>query len=237
MRDKKILSVTRSLLRYPGSKARLAKFIAKAISLNGLHRPVLVEPFCGGASISIALLESNIVSEVVINDVDPIIAALWKCVFSKKDAIWLSECVLKVPLTLDYWQLQKKHRPRNLREAALKCLYLNRTSFSGMLNKRAGPIGGRTQENWTIGCRFNREKLSLRILELSRLANRVKSITDHSWDIVCRAWEGKENVFFYLDPPFYHKADRLYRFVFDDYEHGMLHRLLDGPKKCMGAFL
>lgn len=213
---------TRSLLRYPGSKARLARFIAQTISLNGFVRPVFIEPFCGGASVSIALLESDIVDEVVINDIDPILAALWKCVFSKDDAMWLADVIMQVPLTLDYWQYQKHLRPTNLREAALKCLYLNRTSFSGVLHDSAGPLGGRAQTKWTIGCRFNREKLSSRILELWSLSHRVRAITQKPWIEVCRAWDGKEKTFFYLDPPFYHKAKRLYRFVFDDDDHRIL---------------
>jgi len=169
MGGRKMQKATRSLLRYPGSKARLAGFIAETIMLNGPAQVILVEPFCGGASVSIALLESNLVEEVVINDVDPIIAALWRCVFSADNARWLADAVMKVPLTVEHWQYQKHLRPVNIREAALKCLYLNRTSFSGVLHPRAGPIGGRTQEKWTIGCRFNRERLATRISELSSL--------------------------------------------------------------------
>ncbi len=222
MQDKQLKSGTRSLLRYPGSKARFARFIAQTIKVNGFRRPVFVEPFCGGASVTIALLESNIVEEVIINDIDPIVASLWKCVFSKDDARWLSDAILQVPLTLDYWQYQKKLSPANLREAALKCLYLNRTSFSGVLHDSAGPIGGRTQAKWTIGCRFNRAKLSSRVLELSTLSNRVRSITQESWMTVCERWGGEKEVLFYVDPPFYHKAKRLYRFIFSDAEHVLL---------------
>jgi len=222
MQEKQIQSATRSILRYPGSKARLAGFIAKTILLNGFHRPIFVEPFCGGASISIALLESNIVREVVINDIDPMVSSLWECVFSINDAKWLAESIMQVPLTLKYWQHQKSLNPTNLRELALKCLYLNRTSFSGILHSSAGPIGGRAQEKWDIGCRFNRKKLSARILELSHLSNRVRTITQNSWRDICEKWRDKEDVFFYLDPPFYNKANRLYRFVFNDAEHQSL---------------
>jgi DNA adenine methylase len=226
MNNKQVKSVTRSLLRYPGSKARLSKFITETIKLNGSRCPIFIEPFCGGASVSIALLEANIVKSIVLNDIDPMIASLWKCVFSKDDAKWLSNTIMRVPLTLNFWQYQKNLNPTNLREAALKCLYLNRTSFSGVLHNNAGPIGGQSQSKWTIGCRFNREKLSSRIQELSSLSNRVKAVTQLSWEKICKTWSGKEKVFFYLDPPFYHKADRLYRFVFDDSEHRNLQNYL-----------
>jgi DNA adenine methylase len=218
---------TRSLLRYPGSKARLTKFIAQAIKLNEYNRPIFVEPFCGGSSVSIALLERDLVEEVIINDIDPIVASLWKCVFSRNNSRWLAEVIMGVPLTLDYWHYQKHLNPKNLREAALKCLYLNRTSFSGVLHDHAGPIGGQSQKNWTIGCRFNREKLSSRILELSQFSKRVRSISHQSWVKVCETWKKEDKAFFYLDPPFYHKAKRLYRFIFNDNEHRLLHEYLN----------
>lgn len=217
--EKQIKSSTRSILRYPGSKARLAKFIAHSILVNGLKLSIFVEPFCGGASVSIALLESNIVNEVVINDIDPILASLWKCVFSKEDAKWLENAVMKVPLSLNYWQYQKDLNPKNRRDAALKCLYLNRTSFSGILHPSAGPLGGRSQSRWTIGCRFNRKKLALRISELSHLSTRVIAVTNKPWVDVCETWRRKKGILFYLDPPFYHKAKRLYRFIFDEADH------------------
>lgn len=215
-------SATRSLLRYPGSKARLARFIAQSILSSGLNRPIFVEPFCGGSSVSIALLDYDIVDEVVINDIDPLVASLWKCVFSKKNSQWLADAVLRVPLTLDYWSYQKSLIPDNIRDMALKCLYLNRTSFSGVLHPSAGPIGGQSQAKWTIGCRFNREKLSNRILELAKLSHRVKSISSMSWLAVCKKWVNQNNTFIYLDPPFYNKANRLYRFYFNKKEHQKL---------------
>jgi len=215
-------SATRSVLRYPGSKARLARFIADAILLNRLDRPVFVEPFTGGASVSIALLEANIVEEVALNDMDPLLAAFWKCVFSLEDAKWLADTVMEIPLSIEEWERQKTLTPVGVRENALKCLYLNRTSFSGLLHSSAGPIGGRRQTKWTIGCRFNRQKLSSRILELSGLRNRVSAVTQSGWMECCEIWNGAKNVLFYLDPPFYHKADRLYRYTFSNEEHEAL---------------
>ena len=231
MKHKMIRSATRSLLRYPGSKARLARFLGQSIEMNNFNSPVFIEPFCGGSSVSIALLESNIVETVVLNDIDPIVAALWKCVFSKDNAKWLADAVMHVPLNLEYWQYQKNLSPKNLREAALKCLYLNRTSFSGVLHASAGPIGGRAQDKWTLGCRFNRDKLMSRILELSLLSKRVMAVTRRPWYKVCEDWKKKQNVFFYFDPPFYHKAERLYRFAFDDKAHQGLRNYLVKFKK------
>ena len=215
-------SRSRSLMRYPGSKARFAKFIARALRLNGLRDGLFVEPFCGGASVSIALMEQGFVSEIALNDADPAIAAFWDTVFSPTQAKWLAEQVLTVPLTLDEWDRQKRLSPATTREAALRCLYLNRTSFNGILQASGGPIGGRSQINRTLGVRFNRDGLAKRILELAAFSHRVIAVDGDHWHSFLTRFKGHENVVFYLDPPFYHKAERLYSHCFDDDEHRQL---------------
>ncbi len=221
----KIRSLSGSLLRYPGGKGRHAKILASLFKLNKLQPKTFIEPFCGGASISLNLLEADAVETISLNDLDPMIASLWKAVFSTSDSKWLSEQVMTAPLTLEYWDYQKSIIPQTLRERAFQCLYLNRTSFSGLLHKHAGPIGGRKQDRWTIGCRFNREKLAARIEKLSSYANRVNFIENKPWrNFISQSITS--SCFLYFDPPYYNKADRLYRYVFDENEHVVLHDYL-----------
>lgn len=212
---------TRSVLRYPGSKARFVEFIANALRLNGLRADVFAEPFCGGASVSIALLEKGIVDSIALNDADPLIGHLWDTIFCPTKSEWLCEQVLQVPLTIAEWKRQKTLDPASPRESALKCLYLNRTSFNGILHK-AGPIGGWTQENRTLDARFNREKLAQRIRELSLLSDRVVSVTSDDWESFCDRLRRNANAFFYFDPPYFHKADALYGYYFLDADHSQL---------------
>lgn len=204
-------------MRYPGSKARFCDFIAKTISLNAAKPRLLVEPFCGGCSVSIALLEQGHVDEVAVNDADPLLGQLWAVVFSKTDAAWLARQVETVPLTVDEWRRQKALRPSDRRDAALKCLYLNRTSFNGIIHQ-AGPLGGWGQKNTTIDVRFNREKLVERILELSKLADKV-TVRNENWRAFCHRYSRNPSAVFYLDPPYYHKAEQLYGHVFNEQMH------------------
>lgn len=175
---------------------------------------------------SIALLENGVVEEAAINDVDPLIGSLWSTVFSKAGASWLAAQVETVPLTIDEWRRQKASKPSSKREAALKCLFLNRTSFNGILHK-SGPLGGWGQKNIKIDVRFNRERLASRILELGELRSQV-TVGNENWTTFCKRYERDKRAVFYLDPPYFHKAEQLYGHVFDVVEHRILRDFLEG---------
>lgn len=222
----KLASSTRSILRYPGSKARFCEFITKTLALNIGKPRLFVEPFCGGASVSIALLENGTVDAVAINDIDPLISNLWSVVFSKSNAIWLANQVETVPLTIAEWRRQKALTPSSAKEAALKCLFLNRTSFNGIIHQ-SGPLGGWGQKNIKIDVRFNREKLAQRILELSAMRGSV-TVANQSWMPFCKRFSKDKSSIFYLDPPYYHKAEQLYGYVFDEVGHKKMRDFLHG---------
>lgn len=214
-----------SPLRYPGGKARFTDFISKAIANSHEPLTVFVEPFCGGAGGSIALLESGKVPAIALNDCDDLIAAFWMVVFGKSrnnatrhDINWLIEKVENSELTIELWKEIKASRPRSIRQAAWKCLFLNRTSFNGILYK-AGPIGGWKQENRTLDVRFNREKIVKRLNELFELRERVLTVSNQSWENICDKYAQIEGAYLYLDPPYYHKAEQLYGHLFNHAEH------------------
>jgi len=228
--EKLMSTNTRSILRYPGSKARFVEFIANVIRLNGLRIDVFAEPFCGGASVSIALLEKGLVEKIALNDADPLIAHLWDTIFCPIHSEWLAEQVLHVPLTIDEWKRQKSLEPTSTRESALKCLYLNRTSFNGIIHK-AGPVGGWQQDRRTLAARFNREKLAQRIRELSLLSEHVVTVSCNDWENFCDRLREQAKTFFYFDPPFYRKADALYGYYFSNKDHSHLRNYLDNTNE------
>lgn len=218
--------ISTSLLRYPGGKARFSTFIYNAILASGEQPTVFAEPFCGGAATSIHLLESGKIQYIALNDRDPLISSLWKVVFgksgkSKHDINWLIAAVESAKLSVEEWRNQKIIKPNNLREAAWKCLFLNRTSFNGIIYK-AGPIGGYLQKNRTIDARFNREKLIKRIKELHLLRDNVLRVDSTNWKQFCSYFKNRNDTYLYLDPPYYHKAEHLYGYYFDARAHQIL---------------
>jgi DNA adenine methylase len=215
--------ISTSPLRYPGGKARFSDFIAKSIANSGENLKVLVEPFCGGAGASIGLLELGKVPAISLNDSDFLVSSFWQVVFGKSrptnhDINWLIRKVESTPATIRLWKEIKVWNPRTVREAAWKCLFLNRTSFNGILHK-AGPVGGWEQKKRTLDARFNREKIVQRLCELYDFRDQVRSVTNTDWKQTCESYSRVPGSYLYLDPPYYHKAEQLYGHLFSDNDH------------------
>lgn len=219
LRDRTILSP----LRYPGGKRRLVPYVASALVANDLKPGLFTEPFSGGASVSLELLHAELVDRIGISDSDPMVAAFWETVF--EDADWLCKKIETIPVTLEGWTRFKRGRFTARRWLALACLFLNRTSFNGSLNRRAGPIGGHKQESdYRLDCRFPRERLISRVRACERLAPSVDFVRcEDAGKVVAyarkRAREQGWTTFFYFDPPFWAKSDRLYRLSFQEWQH------------------
>jgi DNA adenine methylase len=150
----------------------MSGYISRSIAHNDLYPDLFVEPFAGGASVSLAQLSFNLVERIALVDRSPLIASFWQTVFFDTD--WLVDQVWKTEITLEKWERLRRQTPLSVRQRAFKCLYLNRTSFSGVLAPSAGPIGGKTQKSkYKIDCRFTKETLIKRIRRVSEYHDRV----------------------------------------------------------------
>src|SRR5579883_3060614 len=86
-----------SPLRYPGAKRRFASYVAETLKLNGIKPKLFVEPFAGGASVALQLLNDGLVETVGLGEIDPLVASFWDCVFY--DTEWLIRAVEREPIT------------------------------------------------------------------------------------------------------------------------------------------
>lgn len=216
-----------SPLRYPGAKSGLVSVIGELVSAASmkLGKPRLfVEPFAGGASTSLRLAGAGIVDRVLLADADPLVACFWKVAAEHTD--WLIDRMWDEPVTLerwDYWRAWTSRSPDD-RDLAVKCLFLNRTTFSGILHGRAGPIGGRKQgSDYKIDCRFNKDGLAARLRFVGDLyrSNRLADVWWKDWrDTMADVAEWyttliPDQVITYLDPPYMDKSPKLYGHSFD----------------------
>jgi len=199
------------------------------MTLNSLSPKLFVETFAGGASVALQLLSDGVVEKIALGERDPLVASFWKTVFS--DADWLIDQISTTAVTLENWDYFKNSSFRSTRDRALACFFLNRTSFSGIMATGAGPIGGRNQESeYRIDCRYNVETLTARIRQAAALRDRVLFVENADWKSTILKVQGlkyeRQEVFYYFDPPFFLKAERLYRYYFGTEDHAGLHASL-----------
>jgi DNA adenine methylase len=168
-----------------------------------------VEPFAGGAGVGLRLLFDEHVDEIVLNDLNPGIAAFWRAVFEAPSD--LAKLVRGCKPTVDAWHRQKElYELGSSDDLALgfATFYLNRTNRSGILGAR--PIGGFDQlGRWKINARWQAENLASRIELLGRYRSRVEITEQDGIDLVADA-VGDNSAFVYADPPYIVNGDDLY---------------------------
>lgn len=221
-----------SPLRYPGSKRQLIPLFEKLITANSPVPQLFVEPFAGGASVGLHLIADGWVDRLLLADSDPLLASFWEVACF--DPHWLVDAMWDTPVTVAKWSHFRDNPVRSKRDRALACLFLNRTSFSGILHEQAGPLGGWDQaSDYKIDCRFPKNTLEQRILHIGKLAD--NGFIEDVWHadyrdtigLVRRRQGYKENrIWLYLDPPFYAKSQKLYRDSFSENDHQTLARLV-----------
>ena len=93
-----------------------------------------------------------------------------------------------------------------------------------------GPLGGESQESqYRIDCRFDKKRLIEKIKYISNLSRNVIVLSFDWKDTIeyAQDWIGNkkrlDRLFFYFDPPFFNKADELYRCFFNKEEHKQLY--------------
>ncbi|GLZ04837.1 hypothetical protein Acsp03_23030 [Actinomadura sp. NBRC 104412] len=232
-----------SPLRYPGAKSGLTRVIGELLAAAQRSAQIkkidlLVEAFAGGASTSLRLVGAGIVERTLLADADPMVAAFWQVAASRTQELieriadeYTKYVAVGGDTALerwDYWRAWTAapgigRSTRDL-EFATKCLFLNRTTFSGILHGQAGPIGGRAQTSeYGIGCRFNLNSLTKRLAYIGHLydTGRIVDVWLSDWKSTLHGVASHyktllpDRVVAYLDPPYLSKSGKLYQRSFD----------------------
>lgn len=214
------LSVNYSPLRYPGGKNKIFPFVKLIIDKSGLTNITYVEPFAGGAGVALSLLFSGAVNHIVINDYDKCIYSVWRAILN--DTNEFIKLIKDTDVTIEEWHRQKgiylTQNNKYSLELAFATFFLNRTNRSGIL--KAGPIGGFNQNgNYLIDARFNKENLIRRICDIAEKKNQISLFNKDIRSFFKSYLPKYENVFLYLDPPYYKKGQELYKNFFTDKDH------------------
>jgi DNA adenine methylase len=200
-----------SPLRYPGGKGRLAPYIARLLVAQEIRPRSYAEPFAGGAGSALRLLVDEHVRSIHINDLNPGIAAFWRCVFYNTEAF--AEEIETHDVSIDAWRqaraIYEGPDSNSDLDLGFATFFLNRCNRSGILNAR--PIGGLEQGgSWKIDARFNRNSLAERVRFLGQYRRRVTVTQRDGRDFIRELAPLQEDVLVYVDPPYLVQGGALY---------------------------
>lgn len=211
-------------LRYPGGKSVLTPFFRELFHMNHMEHVVYAEPYAGGVGAGVNLLLLNEIERLVINDANKGIYSFWRAVVQECDR--LIEAIRTTPVNLEEWRRQKaiiNEAQTPSFELGFATLFLSRTNRSGILN--AGPIGGGTQESqdratYKMDCRFNKERIIAQIQAIAAHSDQIRVHNEDAMDFLRGLQD--DNLFVYLDPPYYEQGKALYLSYYKPDDHKRL---------------
>jgi DNA adenine methylase len=218
-----------SIIRYPGSKAKLVKHIRQSFPEWMVGRlwdtpdnAGYIEPFFGSGAVGLEVLEHvNRSIKVWLNDADYGMYALWHAVLS--DTERLVKYVEDFEPSTDSFYKLKAEDGQSTGCIALdgfRKIALHRQSVSGFGRMSGGPLGGRDQgSQYTVGCRWTPSSVVQAIYNAKETLRKfayVKITNLHFRDVLA---EARANCFIYLDPPYYVKGGQLYAHNMSHDEH------------------
>lgn len=184
----------KSPLRYPGGKFYALKHIMPYIAC--VPHDEYREPFLGGGSVFFGKNKSSI---NILNDKEEELMNFYSIIQNPENVKTLSELFQKEVVNKQRHSEMIEFTPTNDLERAFRTYFLNRTSYSGIINSPAwGYADGKSSppQNWGAF--------------LIKASNKLQGVELYSEDftkILHMPQRGKR-VLMYLDPPYYH-ADQV----------------------------
>ena len=219
----------RSPFRYPGGKTWLVPYIRDWLRSKPQPPALLIEPFAGGAIVSLTAAFERLVKHVVFCEVDEDVASVWRVVLNGH-AEWLAKQILVFELTLDSVRKTLQDPAGDLRERAFQTILRNRVQRGGIMAPGAGLVKD-GEKGKGLRSRWYPETLARRIREINRLKDKLTFVCGDGFDLIQEYRADREAVF-YIDPPYTVAARRLYRSWKIDHA-----RLFSSLRACEGDFL
>lgn len=188
----------RSPLRYPGGKTWLIPHIREW--LQHTQPKILIEPFAGGAIVSLTAVMEQLVDAAVMVEIDRDVAAFWRSAL--ESGATLREWVSQFEPTLDRLRELEQTIPATVAEHGFRTLVLNRTRRGGIL--APGASFCRNGENGRgLLSRWYPETLATRLTAIQDAADRIVFCEGDGMKllpVMLGGWGRDAAVF--LDPPY-----------------------------------
>lgn len=219
----------RSPFRYAGGKTWLVPRIRQWLRKRGGANIELIEPFAGGGIVSLTAAFEELVGKVTMVELDEDVAAVWHVIING-DAEWLANRITTLKLTVENARKIIDQADKSLPDRAFATIVKNRVNRGGILADGASFIkygeGGKG-----IRSRWYPDTLKRRILEIAFVSDRIQFIEADGF-AVCEKNVDREDVVYFIDPPYTKAGGRLYRHSDIDHEH-----LFDLAMRLKGDFL
>lgn len=231
-----------SFFRYPGGKYKLRKEITKRLTTQVIHKGVEYrEPFFGGGSIGLELLNKNPdITRVWLNDKDTSIACLWTAVIQYP--AYLKRCVQRFTPSVKAFHDFQRELPEiydvpkesgKVVDVGFKKIAIHQISYSGLGTKSGGPLGGEDQKSpYKIDCRWSPDYICEQIDRAHHLFTKVQLHNEccTNLDFSGLLEDTSCDALLYLDPPYYEKGNELYECGFSLVDHERLMSALKETK-------
>jgi DNA adenine methylase len=219
----------RSPFRYPGGKTWLVPYIRDWLRSKPQLPARFMEPFAGGAIVSLTVAFERLAKHVVFGELDTGIASVWRVILNGQ-AEWLAKRILNFNVTLEGVRAVLDSSYDSLREIAFQTILRNRVQRGGIMAAGAGLV--KTGENGRgLKSRWYPDTLARRLREINQLKDRLTFVEGDGFALLEEHKADKEAVF-YIDPPYTLAARRLYTKWHVDHR-----RLFSATQRCKGDFL
>ena len=218
----------RSPFRYPGGKTWLVPRVRDWLSSIG-HQHELIEPFGGGAIIGLTAVFEDFVDRLLLVELDDDIASVWRTVLNGCGRK-LAEHIVHFELTPQSVDVVLKTPPCTLYDRAFRTILRNRISRGGILAPGAGIVKNGENGRGLLS-RWYPETISRRIVAISELQHRIDFVQTDGIQVM-RDNAHREDVVFFIDPPYTVAGRRLYQHSEIDHAD-----LFDAAASLRGDFL
>ena len=211
-----------SVFRYPGGKTWFVPYLRLWLKSKHPRPQLLCEPFGGGGIIGLTCAAEKLSSSVHINELDPIVAAVWHTILSN-DYEWLCNRITTFDLTYDNVVEVLSTDTEDTRSRAFKTILRNRCGHGGILAEGGGLL--KHGENGRgIASRWYPSTLDRRIRTINAMKDRIQFTQEDALEVI-QKYSGDKSVSYFVDPPYTagkngkRAGKRLYRYSEIDHEH------------------
>ena len=204
----------RSPLRYPGGKTWLVPHIRAWLRSLEYKPKLLIEPFAGGAIVSLTAVMEGLVERCLLAELDPDVAAFWKAAL--RHGPELAELVLGFEPTREAVEALARTQPDEPLERGFRALVLNRTRRGGIL--AAGASLSRAGESGKgLASRWYPQTIVSRLHEISAHADRIE-FRETDGMRVLEEFAGTPGSVVFADPPYTAGGKRAGRRLYTHFE-------------------